>query len=315
MELEIPQKKWSGKIKDITIGTGDKSITIGGENTLPFHCFEGSIPNKPIIAIEVQDIYPLDWLDNIKEPFGECLNNPVEWAKVAVEKYNADMICLNLRGTHPERENRSAEGAAELVKNLISEIDIPLIIQGPGASEKQNRVLNKCGEAAEGKTCIIASAVEDNYKTVTATCQAYGHIVVAETPIDVNLAKQLNILICDMNFPPERIIIDPLTGGLGYGLEYTYSVMERIRIQALGGDEMLRMPFICFVGQETWRVKEVKVSESEEPLWGDMKKRGICWEAATAITLLLSGADILVMRHPEAVNIIKETADRLMQED
>jgi len=313
MELEIPVKKWSGKIRAVTIGTEKNSITIGGEDTLPFHHFEGSIPNKPIIAFEVRDIYPSDWLDVVKEPYGEYLKNPVEWAKVAVEKYNADMVCLNLLSTHPDRENRSADEAAELVNNIISEIDVPLIIQGPGSSEKQNLVLNKCGEAVAGKRCIMASAVEDNYKTITATCQAYGHMVVAETPIDVNLAKQLNILISDMNFPPERIIIDPLTGGLGYGLEYTYSVMERIRLQALGGDVMLQMPFICFVGQEVWRVKEVKVSESVEPMWGDMKKRGICWEAATAITLLLSGADILVMRHPEAINIVRKAVDKLME--
>jgi len=313
MELEIPIKKWSGKIRAVTIGTEKNGITIGGEDTLPFHHFEGSIPNKPIIAFEIQDIYPSDWLDVVKEPYGEYLKNPVEWAKAAVEKYNADMVCLNLLSTHPDRENRSADEAAELVKNIISEIDVPLIIQGPGSSEKQNQVLNKCGEAAEGKRCIIASAVEDNYKTITAACQAYGHIVVAETPIDVNLAKQLNILISDMNFPPGRIIIDPLTGGLGYGLEYTYSVMERIRLQALGGDAMLQMPFICFVGQEVWRVKEVKVPESVEPLWGDMKKRGICWEAATAITLLLSGADILVMRHPEAINTVRKAVDKLME--
>lgn len=313
MELEIPIKKWSGKIRAVIIGTERNSITIGGEDSLPFHHFEGIIPNKPIIAFEVQDIYPSDWLDVVKEPYGEYLKNPVEWAKVAVEKYNADMVCLNLLSTHPDRENRSADEAVELVKNIISETDVPLIIKGPGSSEKQNQVLNKCGEAAEGKRCIIASAVEDNYKTITAACQAYGHIVVAETPIDVNLAKQLNILISDMNFPPGRIIIDPLTGGLGYGLEYTYSVMERIRLQALGGDMMLQMPFICFVGQEVWRVKEVKAPESVEPLWGDMKKRGICWEAATAITLLLSGADILIMRHPESINIVRKAVGKLME--
>ena len=313
MELEIPIKKWSGKIRAVTIGNEKSNITIGGEDTLPFHHFEGSIPNKPIIAFEVQDVYPSDWLDVVKEPYGEYLKYPIEWAKMTVEKYNADMICLNLRGAHPDREDKSADESVELVKNIISEVNTPLIIQGPGSSHKQNDVLNKCGEAVEGRRCILASAVEDNYKTITATCQAYGHIVVAETPIDVNLAKQLNILICDMNFPPERIIIDPLTGGLGYGLEYTYSVMERIRLQALSGDEMLQMPFICFVGQEVWRVKEVKVPESVEPLWGDMEKRGICWEAATAVTLLLSGANVLVMRHPEAIDIVRKTVDELME--
>ena len=313
MGFEIPVKKWAGKINEVTIGTGESSVTIGGEDTLPFHHFEGVIPNKPVIAIEVQDIYPEDWIDTVREPYGEYLKNPVEWAKMLVEKYNAEMICLNLRSTHPDRENVSEDKSAELVRDIISEVDVPLIIQGSGASEKQNRVLNKCGEAASGRRCAIAAAVEDDYKTVTATCQAYDHLIVAESPIDVNIAKQLNILISDMKFPPERILINPLTGGLGYGLEYTYSVMERIRLQALGGDAMLQMPFICFVGQEVWRVKEVKVPESEEPIWGDKKKRGIRWEAATAISLLLSGANILVMRHPEAIEIVRKSIEQMME--
>ena len=200
-----------------------------------------------------------------------------------------------------------------MVKNIISEVNVPLINQGPGSSEKQNDVLNKCGEAASGRKCILASALDDNYKTITATCQAYGHLIVAESPIDVNLAKQLNILISDMSFSPDRIIIDPYTGGLGYGLEYTYSVMERIRLQALAGDPMLNMPFICFVGKEVWRAKEVKINESVEPLWGNMEKRGIRWEAATAISLLLSGANILVMRHPEAIKTVKKAINKLME--
>ncbi|MCP4724252.1 MAG: acetyl-CoA decarbonylase/synthase complex subunit delta [bacterium] len=311
MQLDKPLKNWSGKIGSVTVGKNGNSIQVGGDDTLPFHHFEGTLAHKPVIAFEVQDVFPENWHETVKKPWKDCLNDPVEWAKTAVEKYQAEMICLSLIGTHPDRENRSTEETVELVENVSSAVDVPLIIKGPGLSEKQNDVLNKCGAALSGKGCILSSAETDDYKTITATCQAYGHTLVAESPIDVNIAKQLNILISDMGFHMDKVLIDPMTGSLGYGLEYTYSVMERIRLQALAGDTMLQMPFICYVGQETWRVKEVKVTETEQPLWGDIEKRGIDWEAATAITVLLSGANILVMRHPDAVQKVRESINEL----
>jgi len=140
---------------------------------------------------------------------------------------------------------------------------------------------------------------------------AHNHFLIAESPIDVNIAKQTNILITQMNFPKEKIIMDPLTGALGYGLEYTYSVIERIRLQAFNGDEMVQMPIISFVGQESWKVKETKVSQDKEPMWGDQEKRGILWETTTAVSLMLSGANILVLRHPYSVTFIKETINKL----
>jgi acetyl-CoA decarbonylase/synthase complex subunit delta len=224
----------------------------------------------------------------------------------------ARLLCLDLRGTNPDRQDRPAAEAAALVKKLLAEVKVPLIVKGPGAGAKGNEVLTACAEAAQGERLLLASAVEENYKTIVAGAIAYGHAVVAETPIDVNLCKQLNILISEMQFPPERIVIDPLTGGLGYGLEYTYSVMERIRIQALGGDAMMQMPFICFAGAEVWKSKEVKVSVEKEPRWGDRAKRGVLWEIATAVPLLHAGAGILVMRHPEAIAAVEKTIDGLM---
>ncbi len=296
-------------------GTRAFSIEVGGEDCLPFHHFEGTYPNRPVIAWEVPDVRPDDWCDTVKEPYGELLDDPIRWASFVTNEKGARLVCLNLRGTHSDKENRSEKEAAETVSRLLKEVKVPLIIQGPGAGEKQNEVLNACAEIAQGENCLLASAVEEHYKTVVATAIAYGHTVVAESPIDVNLCKQLNILITDLKFPPDKIIIDPLTGGLGYGLEYTYSVMERIRLQGLGGDGMMQMPFICFVGQETWKVKEVKVSEEKEPLWGDIKKRGILWEIATAVSLLYAGADILVMRHPEAIAAVEKAIDELVKTD
>ncbi len=309
MAFEPVKKVWPGKIREVGLGG---TVTVGGESALPFHQFEGRTANRPVIALEVPDRNPGDWIDPVKEPYGDVLDDPVAWAKKSVEAYGADLICLNLRSAHPDRGDRSPEDCAELVRSVIDAVDVPLIIKGPGPSPKQNEVLPKCGEAAEGKVCLLASAVEDHYQTLVAAAQAYGHSIVAESPIDVNMAKQLNILITEMNFPPERIMIDPLTGGLGYGLEYTYSVMERIRLAALGGDAMLQMPMICFVGEETWRVKEAKTPTEEEPRWGDQRSRAVFWEVATAVPLLLSGAGILVLRHPAAAATVREAIGELM---
>ncbi|MFH1735655.1 MAG: acetyl-CoA decarbonylase/synthase complex subunit delta, partial [bacterium] len=185
-------------------------------------------------------------------------------------------------------------------------------IQGYGSGDKNSELLAKCAEECRGEGLTLASAVDEYYKTLAAATIAYDCNLVAESPIDVNLAKQLNILLSDMNVPKERIIIDPLTGGLGYGYEYTYSVMERIRLQALSGDPMMSMPILNFVGQETWKVKEVKLPATVEPSWGAEKERGILWEAVTAHGLLLAGANILVMRHPEAIAQVEKAIDELM---
>ncbi|MEJ2744308.1 MAG: acetyl-CoA decarbonylase/synthase complex subunit delta [bacterium] len=293
-------------------GTRAFSIEVGGQDCLPFHHFEGTYPNRPVIAWEVTDVRPDDWCDTVADPYRDVCGDPIVWAKSVVEKRGAKLICLTLRSTHPDKENRSASDAAEMVKRMLKEVNVPLIIKGAGPGEKQNQVLSACAEAAQGECCLLSSAIEEHYKTPVASAIAYGHTVAAESPIDVNLCKQLNILISDLNFPSDRIVIDPMTGGLGYGLEYTYSVMERIRLQALDGDAMMQMPFICFIGQETWKAKEAKVPEEKEPLWGDKKKRGVLWEIATATALLYSGADILVMRHPDAIATVEKTIDELM---
>jgi acetyl-CoA decarbonylase/synthase complex subunit delta len=306
--MDFKKKSWPGTIREVGIGsTADdggtrcEKILVGGGNTLPFHSFEGAHPHPPVVALEVTDVEPANWIDMVREPFADVLTDPVAWAKKAVDAYGARMICLNLMGTDPDKENKSPAEAAELVKDVLAAVSVPLIIKGHGPSDKQDEVLSKCAETASGENCLIASAFEDHYKTLVAACIAYGHTLVAETPIDVNLAKQLNILLTDMNFPPEKIIIDPLTGGLGYGLEYTYSVMERIRLQALGGDPMMQMPFICFIGPESWKVKEVKEAEDKE--------MALFWEITTAISLLTAGAEILVLRHPEAAKQVRQAIE------
>jgi acetyl-CoA decarbonylase/synthase complex subunit delta len=194
---------------------------------------------------------------------------------------------------------------------LLKKVDCPLIIIGCGDDEKDNLILPVCSEVARAERCLIGSAVQDNYKTITASVLADGHNIIAESPIDINIAKQLNILISDMGLPLERIVINPTIGALGYGLEYAYSIMERARLAALSGDKTIASPFICFIGQESWRAKEAKVNASEFPAWGAEKERGIIWEAITATALIQAGADLLVMRHPMAIDKVNSYIENL----
>ena len=320
MAIELVKEKWSNTINTVTIGatkeeggTRASKITIGGESTLPYLFNEGDMPNPPVIAMEILDREPKEWPDVLKEPFKDVLANPAEWGKKCVNEYKAQAICLKLQGTHPDFGNLSADQAAETVKSILQAVSVPLIVLGSGNDEKDNNVLPKCCEAAKGENCLFGDATEDSYKTLTAACLADGHNIIGESPIDINIAKQVNILISDMGFEPQKIVINPTIGALGYGLEYAYSIMERARLAALIGDKMLAMPFVCFVGQEAWRSKEAKGPQSEHPEWGPEAQRGPIWEAATATSVLLSGADLLTMRHPKAVDIVRNTIERLMK--
>jgi acetyl-CoA decarbonylase/synthase complex subunit delta len=304
--VELVHQKWSGKINEVIIGEEPQAVRIGKEEGLPFLFKEGKLPNQPKIALEVWDVAPQDWPTELAGSYQGVLDNPLEWAERCYQKYNAEIICIRLLGAHPDFGNKSPAEEAKLVESLLQKVKIPLIILGCGDDDKDNEVLPACCQAAHGKRCLVGSAVQDNYRTLTAAALADGHNIIAESPIDINIAKQLNILISDMGLPAERIVINPTVGALGYGLEYAYSIMERARLAALSGDKMLAMPFICFVGQEAWRAKEAKASEKEFPQWGSEKKRGIIWEATTAVAFLHSGADILVMRHPESLDCVRK---------
>jgi acetyl-CoA decarbonylase/synthase complex subunit delta len=304
--FEVPKLKYTGKIKEITLGRGDKAVKVGGETAFPFYLFEGEMPNPPKIAMEVYDCPPEEWAEAALEPFGDVKNDPAAWAKKCVEQYGAEMIALQLVSTDPNGLNRSADDAVAVVKKVADAVTVPVILWGCGNDEKDAEVLRKVAEACDGKDLIIAPVGEGNYKQIGAGAIAYHHTVTASTPIDINLAKQLNILLGNLGVPDDQIIVDPTTGGLGYGIEYSYSVMERDRMAALTQqDEKLQFPMICNMGKEVWKTKETKLTRDEAPLLGDPKKRGILMESVTAILLLLAGADVLIMRHPEAVKLVR----------
>jgi acetyl-CoA decarbonylase/synthase complex subunit delta len=220
---------------------------------------------------------------------------------------------LKLRGTDSQGKETTAEEAAATVKKVLGATGLPLIVRGPGQAELDNELLVAVAEAAKGERIAMGLCEDKNYRTIVAAAMAHEQLVISSSPMDVNLAKQLNILITDMAFPIDRILMDPTTGALGYGIEYGYSVMERLRVAALTGDAMTQQPMICFTGEESWRQKESKTGEGVPEAWGNWAKRGVTWEATTATTLLQTGADIVTIRHPEAVGIVKGFIGKLME--
>ncbi len=307
MVFEIPKTLYSGKIKEITLGKGNKAVTIGGESAYPFYLFEGTMPNLPKIAMEVWDCTPEEWAEAALEPFIGVIDDPVAWAKKCVEDYGAEMIALQLISTDPNGLDRGADEAAEVVKKVSDTIDVPLIVWGCSNEEKDTEVLRRVCEVCQEKNLIIGPLVEDNYKKIGAAAIGYHHTVIASTPIDINLAKQLNILLGNLGVPDELIVMDPTASGIGYGIEYSYSVMERKRMAGLTQqDERLQFPIICNIAKEVWKTKEVHIPMEEDPKLGDAKKRGIFMEAMSATVLLLGGADVLIMRHPEAIKLVRD---------
>ncbi len=301
MSLELKPKKWPGAIRAVTLGAGSRRArTVGGGNGLPLHTFEGHFPHRPALALEVTDVNPPRWPDAVRAPWEGVLGRPAAAARRAVVEYDAELVMLHLMGTHPDRGNRSPQDAAADARAVLESVSVPVIVKGPGAGQKQNDVLARVAEECRGEGLVLHSACQEEYKTLAAVTVAYGHALVAESPIDMNIAKQLNILLADANVDLNRVLIDPLTGGLGYGLEYTYSVMERIRLAALGGETMLNSPVICLVGEEAWKAKEAKAA-------GD--RRGVHWEVATALPLIEAGAEVLVLRHPEALARLRTHLD------
>jgi len=307
MAFEVPKTAYSGKIKEIKLGKGDKAITIGGETSYPFYLFEGEMPNLPRIAMEVYDCPPEDWPEAALEPFAGVTDDPVAWAKKCINDYGAEMICLQLLSTDPNGLNRGADEAAGIVKKVADAIDVPLIVWGTANHDKDTEVLRAVSEACQDKSLILGPVEEGDYKRIGAAAIGYKHTVVASTPIDINLAKQLNILLGNLGVSDELLFMDPTVSGIGYGIEYCYSVMERMRMAALTQqDDKLQFPIMCNIAKEVWKAKEAKIPQEEDPKLGDTGKRGILMEAISAMILLLAGGDILIMRHPEAIKLVKE---------
>ncbi len=318
MPVEVPKEKWPGSVRTVTLGalpseggTRKRVVTVGGETAMPFMHFEGEIPYPPVVAIEIKDRRPDDWSPLLIDTWKEVIDDPAKWA-AAAEEAGADLIVLALSLTNRNGEPTTPDEAVASVKAVLAATGLPLIVFGPGQAEADNTLLVAVSEAAKGERLALGICEDKNYRTIVATAMANDHLVTARTPMDVNLAKQLNILISDMGLPLDRILMDPTTGALGYGIEYGFSVMERLRLAALQGDKMTQLPMIVTPGFEAWKAKEAKVGEGVPAAWGDWLNRAINWETLTAMTLVESGADIVVLRHPESVRRVKAAIEELM---
>ncbi|MCL2433361.1 MAG: acetyl-CoA decarbonylase/synthase complex subunit delta [Clostridia bacterium] len=317
--FDLPRENSENAVLTVTLGGGTrKPVTIGGARAMPFHHWEGGAgtsgaqPNRPLVALEVFDQIGAKYPPVLKEEYGKIIDDPAAHAKMCVEEHGADLISVRLDATHPERGNRTAVESVELVGKILKAVDVPLIITGHNHFDKNNEVMKAIAQAYEGENLLFNWVEQDNYKTVAGAAMAYGHCVAAQSPIDVNIGKQLNILLTNMGLAADRIIMDPMTGAVGYGIEYTYSVMERIRQTGLGGDKMLCAPMIVSPGQECAKIKEYKADAAQFPAWGELAPRAAMWELSTAVSLLHAGADVLIMYHPKAAMALRKTIDQLM---
>jgi acetyl-CoA synthase len=317
--LQVPKETCEVPVWTVKLGAGKKeggtrgkTYTIGGETCMPFHFWEGQMPHRPLVAMEVFDRVSEKYPGELRKFYGDLLNDPPEMARLCVGKYGADLISVRLDGTHPERGNRSPQQSVQLVKAVLEAVDVPLIITGHNHYESIDEVMKTIAQAFAGENLLLNWVEQDNYRTIAGAALAYGHSVVSQSPIDVNISKQMNILLGNMELKPERIVIDPMTCSTGYGIEYTYSIMERIRLTALGGDSILAGPMLVSPGQECSKIKESRALEKDSPNWGDLSRRVGLWEFSTALSLLYAGADLFIMYHPEAAMKLKEKILELM---
>ncbi|VEN74987.1 Inorganique carbon fixation via Wood-Ljungdahl pathway CdhD [Candidatus Desulfarcum epimagneticum] len=313
MAFEFYKESYAGGIKAIPLGGGDKEVVVGGETCYPFYQFEGDIPNKPKIAMEVWDMEPEDWPEAALAHFRDVIGDPAAWAKKCVDEHGADIIALQLKSIDPNGKNAGPDEAAATVKKVSEAVDVPLVVWGCANVQKDEDVFKKVCEECQGKSLAIGPVEDKNHKGIGAAAMGYGHMIISSSPIDVNLAKQVNILLENLGMSMDKIIIDPTTGGLGYGLEYSYSVMERLKMAAMTqGDDKLQFPIINNLGNEVWKCKEAKQTSEEAPTLGDPEKRGILMETVGAVSYLMAGSDILIMRHPEAVRLVRSFIDLMI---
>ena len=318
--MPVPEvtESFTGSVNRVTLGakkddggTRTSTVTVGGARNVVYGGSKEDDGEKPVIAMDVLDSQPQDWSEVLAEPYKDVLDKPGEWAKKCVAEFGAELICLKFEGIHPDKENKDADHAVKVTEEVLKSVGVPIVLWGCGNDEKDNQVMPKVSESAKGENCLIGTIKEDNYKALTAIAIADGHNLITEAPLDINIAKQVNILASDMGFPLERIVTFQATGALGYGVEYAYSIQERQRLAALGGDKTMAMPVICDVGYESWRAKEAKLADA--PGWGAVQDRGPMWETATAICLLQAGVDIIRMRHPRAAATVKNFINQIWQ--
>ena len=314
MSFEPKTQAFNSSISSVTIGTGDKAVTLGGINVLPFYAFDAPITNAPKIGVEITDhgmaAYPQAGL---QEFYAGC-QTVADMAKRVETMHGASFICLHFEGADPNGDNRSIEECVEIAKSVADATDLPLVIMGCKNIEKDAELFTKVSEALQGKNILVFSAREENYKSVGASAvMAYGQKVGAESAVDINLAKQLNTVMTQLGVSAQSIVMNIGSAAAGYGYEYVASTLDRVKDAALKqADARLEMPIMTPVSADTWGVKEAVMSEEDMPEWGSQEERGIEMEITTAAAVLAGGSDAVILRHPEAVKTIAKMIDALM---
>lgn len=304
---------YKGKINEVEIGKGDKAFKIGGQATMAFYDFDGETGNSPKVGMEILDVFPEEWITSLKDLYKDVAHSPVEWAKFVEKELGPDFICLRFLGADPNGLDKSPEECGEIAKAVVEAIHLPLVIAGTGNHDKDAKLFEKVAAAVEGHNCLFLAATEDNYKTIGAAAGlAYGHKVGAESSVDINLAKQLNVLMGQLGVKYEDIAMNIGCSAVGYGFEYLISTVDRIRLAALGqNDKTLQMPIMTPVSFETWNVKETVAEEEDAPEWGDKEERGIAMEVSTAASIIAVGSDAVIVRHPKSLATIKNFTEAI----
>ena len=313
MQFKKTHQTFSDAIKAVEIGTGDKAITIGGENVLPLYSFDAEIANAPKIGVEILDTGFENAPAGLKAFYEGC-TSMADMAKKAATIEGASFICLHFEGADPNGADRSIDECVADAKAVAEAVDLPIVIMGCKNNEKDSDLFNKCSEALQGKNILVLAAKEETYKAVGASAGlAYGQKVGAESSVDINLAKQLNVLLTQLGVKQDSIVMHVGTAAAGYGFEYVVSTMERIRLAALGqNDNTLQMPVMTPVASEAWNVKEAMASEADMPEWGDVETRGIDMEVVTASAVLAAGTNAVILRHPQSIATVSKLINALM---
>jgi len=314
VDFAPPVETYPGRIVEVKLGatkseggTRGKSIVIGGEKSPAYYLFENPTPHPPTITLDVFDTrIPLP--KAVKMHFRDVLEDPVAWAKLAVDKYKADMITLHLISTDPLIKDTPPKEAAKTVESVLQAVDVPIVIGGCGDPQKDLKVFEAVAPVAEGERVLISTVTLDMDIEKTANIiQRHGHVALAFTSMDLNQARELNRKLFEF-LPKERIVMDTTTAALGYGLDYAFTIMERARLAGLKGDPELQQPLSSGT-TNAWGAREAWMKMAPE--WGPRELRGPMWETVTALTLLLAGVDLFMMMHPAAVRTLKEVINRL----
>lgn len=305
--------KFRANINAVTIGTGEKAITIGGENVLPFYSFDEEIVNAPKVGIEITDGGVAAEPESIAKYYEGC-ETVADMAKKAASFPGVQFLSIRLEGGDPNGENKSTEELIALVKEVAAVVDLPIVVSGCKHGEKDAELLSKAAEALDGRNAVMFAAKEENYKTVGAAAGlAYKQIVGAESAVDLNLAKQLNVLLTQLGVDGKSVVMNTGSASAGYGFEYVVSTLDRVKATALQmGDTTIQMPIITPVASEVWGVKESSASEADMPEWGPVEERGIDMEIETATAVLASGSNAVILRHPASVATISALIEALV---